>query len=259
MGLLSSCNVQYGISAPCPEGLQESEYLSFLEYRIETLDDLSLIANTERMCIAHAPDPQVDDWLAIVTALSRAPQVTKINCHARSEDLYFVCPSCGVRLVNTRMENHTCDYCGVLFRLDLLEKAERNSLQRLVNKICAACEIIPNSVVLTLENTYEPPQYFRDLFQMLPAKVGFTLDIGHANIFHNAPIEYVYLLKNRLCHLHLHDNVGGNSEIFHDTHNAPGLGSVNWVLFAKALAQVKFRGTATYECRPDEAWFKLWH
>jgi predicted RNA-binding Zn-ribbon protein involved in translation (DUF1610 family) len=211
------------------------------------------------MRIAHAPDPQTDDWLAIVIELSRLSHVQKINFHARSEDQYCLCPSCGVRLVNTKAVDHTCDYCGVLLRSDLPEKAERNSSEMLIQKIRAACDAIPNRVILTLENTYEPPQYFNKLFDALPAKVGFTLDIGHANIFHNAPIEYVYLLKSRLCHLHLHDNTGGNSELYHDSHSPPGSGSVNWLLVAKALKQARFEGTATYECKPDDAWFRLWH
>jgi sugar phosphate isomerase/epimerase len=81
---------------------------------------------------------------------------------------------------------------------------------------------------------------------------------ANANIHHNAPIEYLYILKERLCHLHLHDNMGGNSEKYHDTHSAPGNGSVNWLAFANGLNQIRFRGTATYECEPNDNWLKFW-
>jgi hypothetical protein len=56
----------------------------------------------------------------------------------------------------------------------------------------------------------------RKILDALPQSVGFTLDVGHAMIYHGNPIEYIDILADRLCHLHLHDNLGGNSEMFHD-------------------------------------------
>lgn len=115
MRLLSQCAVQYGVVAPCPSSLQNSDIISYLEYRIDKLDDLRKLKDVDRMCVAHAPDPQHEDWIEIIGELSRLEHVKKINSHARSEDFYLLCDRCGVRLVNTRMKNQICDHCDNFF------------------------------------------------------------------------------------------------------------------------------------------------
>jgi predicted SprT family Zn-dependent metalloprotease len=253
---LSECEVRWGVIEYFPDLREVSDRIEFLEYRIDSLDDLVKLQCLDRMCVAHVPDPQHEDWLKIIEQLASIAFVTKINSHARSEDVYLLCDACGFRLVNTKLPNQHCGNCGNFFANEFIKRAETNSLAALAAQIRQACELLPEGKVLTLENTYEPPSYFLDLFQLLPNRVGFTFDIGHANLYHNIGTDYIYLLRDRLCHLHLHDNKGGYSEKLHDSHDRPGTGSVNWALTAKALNQVKFRGTATYECAPDSWWLK---
>jgi hypothetical protein len=221
MSALSDCEVRWGVIEYFPDP-----------------HDLVKLRGLDRMCVAHIPDPQHEDWLKIIEQLASISVAAKINSDARSEDLYLLCDACGVRLVNTKPRNQQCDHCGNFFADEFITRAETNSVATLISQIRQACELLPEKKILTLENTSEPPSYFRDLFQLLPSRVGFTFDIGHANLYHNIGTEYIYLLRDRLCHLHLHDNKGGNSEKFHDTHDRPGMGSVNWVLTAKALKWV---------------------
>jgi sugar phosphate isomerase/epimerase len=256
MTALYDCEVRWGIIEYFPDIREASDRIEFLEYRIDSLDDLAKLKGVDRMCVAHVPDPQEEDWLEIVRHLADIPLVAKINSHARSEDVYLLCDACGARLVNMRLKEQSCDNCGNCFVDEFITRAERNSMATLAAQIHRACELLPNEKILTIENTYEPPGYFLDLFQLLPTRVGFTFDIGHANLYHNIAAEYIYLLRDRLCHLHLHDNKGGYSEKLHDTHDRPGTGSVNWSHAAKALNRIKYRGTATYECAPDSWWLK---
>jgi predicted SprT family Zn-dependent metalloprotease len=253
MTALYDCEVRWGVIEYHADLLDACDRIDFLEYRIDSLEDLAKLRHVDRMCVAHVPDPQHEDWFKIVDALAYLPSVAKINSHARSEDIYLLCDACGARLVNTGARQQACDNCRNEFD-DFHDRAQKNSITTLAAQIRRACDRLPEDKILTLENTYEPPSYFIDLFQVIPSRVGFTFDVGHANLYHNIPTEYIYLLRDRLCHLHLHDNKGGYSERMHDAHDRPGMGTVNWAHAARALNQIRYRGTATYECAPDSWW-----
>lgn len=75
-----------------------------------------------------------------------------------------------------------------------------------------------------------------DLFQV-------CLDTGHANICGENPADAVRMLgKEYLGALHVHDNNGKA-----DQHRAPGDGTIDWVAFSDALAEIGFNGCFSYE------------
>jgi len=77
---------------------------------------------------------------------------------------------------------------------------------------------------------------FEELFAEIP-ELGFTLDIGHANIgkLENNSIEYLRRFRKRLNHVHLSDNLGG----YGDLHLPLGAGMID---FAKIMREIKAAG-----------------
>jgi sugar phosphate isomerase/epimerase len=67
-----------------------------------------------------------------------------------------------------------------------------------------------NNIKLLIENSKNPPfnnfQKFYNLVSKIPY-VGVTLDIGHINASNNNLNDFLKL-KNRIKHIHLHDNIG---------------------------------------------------
>ena len=83
------------------------------------------------------------------------------------------------------------------------------------------------------------------------------LDVGHCGLTGWNPHELVYALgRNRLGALHVHDN-----DHFHDSHTLPGFGKINWESFCRALGEIDYAGTFTFEADefyvniPDESIF----
>ena len=83
------------------------------------------------------------------------------------------------------------------------------------------------------------------------------LDVGHCGLTGWNAHELVYALGyNRLGALHVHDN-----DHFHDSHTLPGFGLIDWEAFCRALGEIDYAGTFTFEadefyCRiPDESIF----
>ena len=69
------------------------------------------------------------------------------------------------------------------------------------------------------------------------------LDTGHANFCGEKPADAVRLIgKEHLGALHAHDNNG-----LADQHAMPGNGSIDWVDFSDALAEIGFDGCMSFE------------
>jgi hypothetical protein len=234
--------------------------MDFKEYRVNSFADVEKCRSSDSFCVAHLPESIHPDWRVIVEALAALPQVGLVNAHARSSDEYLLCDKCSVRMVNIRQQGQRCDYCGTALNPDQSDPAIwKNTTRELIDKFSWAREVFhAKKKILTVENTYEPPEQLRRILDQLPADVGFTLDTGHALLYHGSALDYIYLLRDRLVHLHLHDNMGGNSERYHDSHLPPGGGISNWYAIASALRQVQFRGTATFECDPNLDWTRSW-
>lgn len=82
------------------------------------------------------------------------------------------------------------------------------------------------------------------LFEAVP-DVALHLDIGHSNLQvpYNTAGELIRTFRDRLAHVHLHDNRGGHA----DLHLALGMGNVDVPLHLRQLRENGFDGTITLE------------
>lgn len=255
-------DIRFGLIASefecCPEDIQS--HIQYLEYRVDISEDAMQCAGPGSPCTAHAPDVQCDNAIGVFEALADQPRVMLVNVHARPSDEYTLCQSCGRRLVNSKQSAQRCDHCGTpLADWQIDPAVQADGFSQVIPQLKLAQDILARANKrLSVENTYEPPHLMRRILDALPQSVGFTLDVGHAMIYHGNPIEYIDILADRLCHLHLHDNLGGNSEMYHDLHLPPGCGRGEWAAIRRALERNGFRGTATFECLPRSDWIKNW-
>ncbi len=103
-------------------------------------------------------------------------------------------------------------------------------------------------VTLCLENTEESVNVLRSIFEEIPG-LKFCLDVGHANLFSNNPIEFIDAFSDRLEHIHISDNRGGNSEE-DDLHLPPGDGTIDFQRIFSELKVINYNKTMTLELHP---------
>ena len=114
-------------------------------------------------------------------------------------------------------------------------------------------------IKLLLENTDESVDDLKAALKR-HKDLGFTFDIGHANILFTGSIhqdseEKIYsifnTLKKRVEHIHLNDNLGGFSENA-DIHLPIGTGIIDFPKFFAKLQEIKYSETITLEIyNPD--------
>jgi sugar phosphate isomerase/epimerase len=75
--------------------------------------------------------------------------------------------------------------------------------------------------------------------------LGFTLDIGHANIgkHQNSSFEYLRRFRDRLGHIHLSDNLGG----YGDLHLPLGAGIIDFARILQEVTNIGYDETITLE------------
>ena len=85
---------------------------------------------------------------------------------------------------------------------------------------------------------------FDELFNEVPG-MGFTLDIGHANIgkLENSSFEYLRRFRDRLGHVHLSDNLGG----YGDLHLPLGAGIIDFARILREIRDLGYDETITLE------------
>ncbi len=105
-----------------------------------------------------------------------------------------------------------------------------------------------SGIVLCLENTEETVEALKSVFVAVP-ELRFCLDVGHANLFSNNPLDFLRIFKDRLEHLHISDNRGGNTEK-DDLHLPPGEGSVDFPSIFSMLKELGYDGAMTVELHP---------
>ncbi len=131
---------------------------------------------------------------------------------------------------------------------DLEQQSERRDV--LMGGLVALAEHARGTaVVVCVENMppgVHPGSRMADLAaivsEIAQPELALALDTGHANITATAGSETLdagSILKTT----HVHDNDGRQ-----DTHLAPGLGTVNWDDWAKALDTIGYRGPIMLEC-----------
>lgn len=106
-------------------------------------------------------------------------------------------------------------------------------------------------MVENLPGDYNSAPQLGELLDPMP-ELGLHLDIGHANLQvpHNTTAEILRAYGNRLRHVHLHDNRGGNA----DLHLPLGTGTVDLRASVQALQSCGYDGTITLEVfTPDRS------
>jgi len=109
-----------------------------------------------------------------------------------------------------------------------------------------------NRILICLENLSENWQDLEVAFDKLPL-LNLTLDVGHGQLLReeNTSFNFIKRYPERIMHIHLHDNLGGNTPE-DDLHLPPGKGIVDFKNIFKALGKSGYRGTATLELKPFE-------
>lgn len=118
---------------------------------------------------------------------------------------------------------------------DLLPDSERYG-------ICLMVENLPTG--------FNSAAQLQDLLDPMPA-VGLHLDFGHANlgVERNTAPEILEKYGDRLRHVHLHDNKGGNQ----DLHLPLGAGNIDLGEVVRSLKRCRYNGTITLEVfAPDK-------
>ncbi len=86
---------------------------------------------------------------------------------------------------------------------------------------------------------------------------GMTLDFGHASVSGEDYLSAIKIMKNKLLHIHAHDNLGrpeNNLPKFNrpDPHLPPGKGNIKWKEIAEALREINYAGHFELECEVRE-------
>jgi sugar phosphate isomerase/epimerase len=107
-------------------------------------------------------------------------------------------------------------------------------------------------ITICLENLSENWEDLTAAFKELPG-LHLTLDVGHAQLLRSETSAYglIAAYPDRIKHIHLHDNFGGNSPE-NDLHLAPGKGIVDFEGIFDALRGIGYTGTATLELKVKE-------
>ncbi len=107
-------------------------------------------------------------------------------------------------------------------------------------------------IIICLENLSEDWHDLKPLFNELPL-LNLTLDAGHAQLLRkkNTTFGFIQVFPDRIKHIHIHDNLGGNTPE-DDLHLPPGRGIVHFKNIFNALSKIGYIGTATLELKPFE-------
>jgi len=115
-------------------------------------------------------------------------------------------------------------------------------------------------VDVVIENMHQSPCMIGDtpeeLMELIDAigddAVGVCVDVGHAHITAGVG-RWLDACRQRLRHVHVHDNHGRTGPTITDEHLFPGLGTVCWTDLFSQLDSIGYRGTFLYEVRADAA------
>lgn len=107
-------------------------------------------------------------------------------------------------------------------------------------------------VTLCLENLSEHAGHFAPAFERLP-DLGMTLDLGHGELLseRNAAFGFIARFPERIRHLHLHDNHGGEG-VQDDLHLPIGEGRIDFTSILRALRSSGYAGGFSFEIRHEK-------
>lgn len=142
----------------------------------------------------------------------------------------------GVRWMNLHPDRH-------LPMHDRRYCVDRN-LQSLRELLPVANDCGVGLMIENLPGSFNTAAQLADLLDPVP-ELGLHLDIGHSNLMveRNTSAEILAVYGQRLVHVHLHDNKGGNA----DLHLPLGTGTVDVAAQVKLLKGCGYDGTITLE------------
>jgi sugar phosphate isomerase/epimerase len=107
-------------------------------------------------------------------------------------------------------------------------------------------------ITICLENLSESAAHLAEVFSFLRL-LKLTLDLGHAQLLskHNTSHEIIEKYPERIKHIHLHDNRGGDSPD-DDLHLPVGDGIIDFKGIFQRLNAMRYQGTITLELKPHE-------
>ena len=104
-------------------------------------------------------------------------------------------------------------------------------------------------VTFCIENLSETPEDFAPAFERSPL-LSMTLDVGHGEILSpsNTAFGFIRRFLDRIRHVHLHDNRGGN-HVRDDLHLPVGEGSIDFRGILKALQAAGYNAGLSFEVK----------
>lgn len=134
----------------------------------------------------------------------------------------------------------------------LTAETRRSEGRRIIRQFVEAANIFVSTAkslgcTVLIENLDEEAftmKDFEELFAEIP-ELGFTLDIGHANIgkLENNSIDYIERFRDKLGHVHLSDNLGG----YGDLHLPLGTGTIDFAKILRKIEAIGYDDTITLE------------
>lgn len=106
---------------------------------------------------------------------------------------------------------------------------------------------------IACENTAEEPEDMRALLEAWP-EVVLTIDIGHGELLgeRNKAFGFIDTWPDRIGHVHIHDNVGGNT-YYDDLHLPLGEGRIDFAGILAGLGRLPQEITITFEMPRQKA------
>jgi sugar phosphate isomerase/epimerase len=106
-----------------------------------------------------------------------------------------------------------------------------------------------NGVAVCLENVSETAADLEIVIEQIP-DLWLTLDVGHAQLLtsENASFEIIRRFGKLIRHLHVHDNMGGDT-LADDLHLPIGEGLIDFPAILRSLIQSGYDGTMTLEMK----------
>lgn len=125
----------------------------------------------------------------------------------------------------------------------------KEMIRNMASSLTVLCDRAEKSgMAVTVENVDQSVNDMLRLFELEP-RAKFHLDVGHANISiaNGAAIhDFISVFRDRLHHLHVHDNKGGHN-VEGDLHLALGMGNIDWPKVVRSLKAAGYDRTVTFE------------
>ncbi len=236
---MRSETIHLGGTARCPEDIASLHKLNlrFAEISIRDLD-LFLI--------------QKERYAALKEKLGlyyvcHGPQEGDPNDKIQLEQRYLprllriisLMPELGMKILTLHcwLDSRHVKKDAVLFKIRLLDKVVEQADKA--------------GISICLENLSESAGHLQGVLKAIPG-LNLTLDIGHAQLLtrKNNACAIMEMFPERIRHIHLHDNRGGNSPI-DDIHLPPGEGIIDFIPVFKKIREISYCRTMTLELKPD--------